>query len=186
MDGFISWQPKNREEIPVFLFFSAGATPGADSWGCAVPRLGIPIDILGIGVLLFLPGHVPFFWVESCWDELQPADVSGSWRLLRIKPWILVNSRDGHQWRAPRRGIWEWLEVLENHPGPFSGMMLCYNGLPLPPMGGNPGKLGLGRAKDLLFHLLWCWRIDPEELLRVQPCAPHPQLCSGDTLECPS
>lgn len=26
--------------------------------------------------------------------------------------------------------MWEWLEALENQEGPFSGMVLCYNGQP--------------------------------------------------------
>lgn len=111
--------------------------------------------------------HPPFFLGGTLLDELQPADVSGSWRLLRIKRWILVDSRGGHQWRAPRRGIgngwrsWKttWDDAVLQWPA-------------LPGTGGNPVNLGLGRAKDL-FCLFWCQRIDPEELLGRPPCAPQ-------------
>lgn len=88
--------------------------------------------------------------------------------------------------------MWEWLEALEKHPGPFSGMVLCYNGPTSPSNGWKSCEMGIGKSPRDLFHLLWCQRIDPgtEELPRDRPCAPHRQLCSvpwfGDTLECPS
>lgn len=74
--------------------------------------------------------------------------------------------------------MWEWLEALENQAGPvlWDGALLQWPALPLPQMGGNPGKLEWEEPGIREFRLFWCRRSDPgtawQELLRLPPCAP--------------
>lgn len=65
--------------------------------------------------------------------------------------------------------------MLENHPGLFSGIILCYNGPAAPSDGWKSVRWGLGRAPGICSI---CFGARGLILaLRDRPCAPHPQLC---------
>lgn len=116
-----SWATRNVVSCPRFLHPEPLVDLSVGSWEIRkesriFPQLQalvlLPLDsaawlVVGLfqawnshGYLLFHQAHILFFWVENLRDELQPADVSaprGSWRWLRIKPWILVHF---HGWAA--------------------------------------------------------------------------------------